>query len=278
MFLAVPRGKYSVNFYEKMVRFHGSTFNFNIEYKHVVRCFLLPLPNEMLCLVLQLGKPVLLGKTANHFVLLQFKKEVRVEVKTRIKPENVKVNPALKEVKEDYEGEIHEVFPELIHGFVGVNILLPGPEIRTKEGHNCIKCNLKTHSGWLYFIRKSMLFVQKPTIYIRFEEITQIEFQRLNVTINKLFDMKVLLAKTDKKVAPPTFVGIEREHLEQLIEYFNANGVKVINKTEEKRVPYSKQDIDMDEESDDGSFQADPNEEDDDDSESFEGESKSKSK
>ena len=57
-----------------MIRFHGSTFNFNVEYKHIVRSFLLPLPNEMICLVLQLGKPVLLSQTANHFILLQFKK------------------------------------------------------------------------------------------------------------------------------------------------------------------------------------------------------------
>lgn len=115
-------------------------------------------------------------------------------------------------------------------------------DIKTREGHSCIKCNLKTHSGWLFFVRKSLLFVEKPTLYIRFEEIGQIEFQRLNVTVNKLFDMRVTLSKGDKKVAPPTFVGIEREHLEQLSEYFKAGGVKVINKTEEKRA-ILKQDI-----------------------------------
>lgn len=109
--LAVPRGKYSVNFFDKMMRYHGSTFNFNIEYRHYVRAFLLPLPNDMLCLVLQLGKPVLLGKTANHFILLKFKKEVKAEVKTKVKPEHVKANPALAAVKDSYEGEMHEVFP-----------------------------------------------------------------------------------------------------------------------------------------------------------------------
>lgn len=189
-----------------------------------------------------MSKPVQLGQTTHHFIVLQFKKEIEVEIKTRVKPQHEENNPALKNVKAEYQGELHEVFPEVVNGFVGINMLLPSTDIKIKEGPPCLKCNFKTHPGWIYFVKKSFLFVLKPTLYIRFEEVAQVEFQRVNSTVNKLFDMTVVLSKVDKK-HHPTFVGIDRGHLEPLLEYLKDNGLKVINRTEEKRIQFTKQDI-----------------------------------
>jgi structure-specific recognition protein 1 len=41
----VPRGKYTIDFYQKNLRFHGPTFNYNIDYKNIQRGFILPLSN-----------------------------------------------------------------------------------------------------------------------------------------------------------------------------------------------------------------------------------------
>lgn len=43
--LAVPRGKYTIDFYPKNFRFHGLTYNFAIDYKNITKGFLLPMEN-----------------------------------------------------------------------------------------------------------------------------------------------------------------------------------------------------------------------------------------
>ena len=43
--LAVPRGKYTVDFCQKSIRFHGMTFNYNVDYKNITKGFILPMTN-----------------------------------------------------------------------------------------------------------------------------------------------------------------------------------------------------------------------------------------
>lgn len=43
--LAVPRGKYTIDFYPKNLRFHGQTYNFIFDYKNIMKGFLLPMEN-----------------------------------------------------------------------------------------------------------------------------------------------------------------------------------------------------------------------------------------
>lgn len=45
--LQVPRGKYTVDIYEQFIKFHGSTFNYKIESKHIEKAFLLPKPDDV---------------------------------------------------------------------------------------------------------------------------------------------------------------------------------------------------------------------------------------
>lgn len=45
--LQVPRGRYTVDIYENFMKFHGSTFNYKIENKHIEKAFLLPKPDDV---------------------------------------------------------------------------------------------------------------------------------------------------------------------------------------------------------------------------------------
>jgi structure-specific recognition protein 1 len=86
--LAVPRGKYTIDFYQKNLRFHGQTYNFLIEYKNIMKGFLLPMENEsQVSMILQLHKdrPVYQGQTVYRYIVIQVKKDVDVDIKTRIK-------------------------------------------------------------------------------------------------------------------------------------------------------------------------------------------------
>ncbi len=46
--MIVPRGKHTLDIYKNSVRFHGSSYNYHVDYKNITRGFLLPLPDEVI--------------------------------------------------------------------------------------------------------------------------------------------------------------------------------------------------------------------------------------
>ena len=97
--LAVPRGKYTIDFYPKNLRFHGLTFNYIVEYKNITRGFILPMTNEsQVSVVLQLNKPIYQGQTIYRYIVIQIKKEIMVEIKTKVSPEALEKSQRLKEL------------------------------------------------------------------------------------------------------------------------------------------------------------------------------------
>lgn len=75
--LAVPRGKYTIDFSPKTLRFHGQTFNYNVDHKNITKGFILPMVNEsQISIVLQLDKdkPIYQGQTVYRYIVVQIKK------------------------------------------------------------------------------------------------------------------------------------------------------------------------------------------------------------
>lgn len=88
--LAVPRGKYTIDFYKKNFRMHGASYSYNVDYKHINKGFILPMTNEaQVAIVLQLhkDKPLYQGLTIYHYIVVQVKKDLEVEIKTKIHPD-----------------------------------------------------------------------------------------------------------------------------------------------------------------------------------------------
>lgn len=121
-----------------------------------------------------------------------------MELKPKLNPEIVEKSPVLKELKAEYSGPLFQVFIDLIHTCAEVSMVTPGNHFKSKAGGQpCIKCNVKAQGGWLYLLKQSLIFIPKPVLYFRCEDISFVEFNRLGA-INKQFDMKITL-KEDKK-------------------------------------------------------------------------------
>lgn len=115
---------------------------------------------------------------------------------------------------------------EIIKVTSSVNFIAPDlNDYKSKNGQSCVKCGVKAQTGWLYFLKKSLIFIPKPVFYFKVEQIRKVEFSRLGAN-NKQFDMKVTLSDDDKK-KEVEFMNIERNELELLIEYFKSKNVKV---------------------------------------------------
>lgn len=263
--LAVPRGKYTIDFYHKSIRFHGMTFNYNVEYRNITKGFILPMTNEsQVSIVLQLNKdrPIYQGQTVYRYIVLQIKKDTLVDIKTKANPELTASYPHLAHLQNEYSGPQFQVFVDVLHAVGNINLIQPGAHFKSSQGQPCIKANLKAQPGWLYLLKQSLIFIPKPVLYFRVEDVMAVDFHRINPN-GKQFDMKVSIKEEKKEVE---FLGIEKPELDALVEYFKARQVKVIMEQKEtsKVIPAA----DDDDESEDEDFEAE--EESDSDSDSAE--------
>ena len=72
--LAVPRGKYSFDFFANIARCHGKTFSFSFKYSDISKAFILPNENDsIISLVLKFrgDRPVCQGQTIYNAIIIQ---------------------------------------------------------------------------------------------------------------------------------------------------------------------------------------------------------------
>ncbi len=177
------------------------TFNYTIEYKNITRGFILPMTNEsQVSIVLQLNKdkPIYQGQTVYRYIVIQIKKDIEVDLKTKVSPDALDGNPKLSELKAEYSGPQFQVLVELMNATAGINLIQPGNHFKSKAGQPCVKANVKAQAGWLYMLKNSLIFIPKPILYFRIDDIQAVEFHRINAS-NKQFDLKLSL-REEKKV------------------------------------------------------------------------------
>lgn len=62
--MLIPRGHYTITFYEDFLRLHGSTHDTKTGYKYITRCFLLDLPGYThKAFVVALSRGIRIGQT-----------------------------------------------------------------------------------------------------------------------------------------------------------------------------------------------------------------------
>ena len=140
--------------------------------------FLLPMENEsQISIILQLHKdrPVYQGQTVYRYILIQVKKDIIVETKTRVKDKDKEKYAHLAQLKEEYSGPLFQVFMDIIRGTAQITLIAPdSKDYKSKGGQACVKCGVKAQTGWLYFLKKSLIFIPKPVVYFKAEEIKKV--------------------------------------------------------------------------------------------------------
>jgi len=51
--------------------------------------------------------------------------------------------------------------------------------------HSGVKCSVKASEGFLFFLTKSLIFVPKPVIYMKLDDVRAVEFHRVNFFLLK---------------------------------------------------------------------------------------------
>ncbi|KAJ2949235.1 hypothetical protein O0L34_g6185 [Tuta absoluta] len=219
-----PRGRYDIKVFQTFFQLHGKTFDYKIPMSTVLRLFLLPHKDmRQMFFVVSLDPPIKQGQTRYHYLVLLFNNEEETSIELPFTEE---------ELKEKYEGKIskelsgptYEVLAKIMKVIINRRVTGPGDFL----GHHktpAIACSYKAAAGYLYPLEKGFIYVHKPPVHIRFEEIASVNFARGGASSTKSFDFEIEL----KQGSVHTFSSIEKGEYDKLFDYITSKKLHVKN-------------------------------------------------
>ncbi|VVC97516.1 FACT complex subunit Ssrp1 [Leptidea sinapis] len=219
-----PRGRYDIKVFQTFFQLHGKTFDYKIPMSTVLRLFLLPHKDtRQMFFVVSLDPPIKQGQTRYHYLVLLFGIEEETSLELPFTEE---------ELKEKYEGKItkelsgptYEVLAKIMKVIINRRVTGPGDFL----GHHktpAIACSYKAAAGYLYPLEKGFIYVHKPPVHIRFEEMASVNFARGGASSTKSFDFEIEL----KSGTVHTFSSIEKGEYDKLFNYITSKKLHVKN-------------------------------------------------
>lgn len=218
-----PRGRYDIKVFQTFFQLHGKTFDYKIPLSTVLRLFLLPhKDNRQMFFVVSLDPPIKQGQTRYHFLVLLFGMEEETSIELPFTEAELKEKYDDKLSKE-LTGPVYEVLGKIMK--VIINRKLTGPG--TFLGHSgtpAVGCSYKAAAGYLYPLERGFIYVHKPPMHIRFEEIACVNFARGGGS-TKSFDFEIEL----KSGTQNTFSSIEKEEYGKLYDFIVSKKITVKN-------------------------------------------------
>ncbi|KAL6479878.1 hypothetical protein MHYP_G00109110 [Metynnis hypsauchen] len=219
-----PRGRYDIRIYPTFLHLHGKTFDYKIPYTTVLRLFLLPHKDQrQMFFVISLDPPIKQGQTRYHFLILLFSKDEDISLTLNMSEEEVERRFEGK-LNKNMSGSLYEMVSRVMKSLVNRKITVPG-NFQGHSGAQCITCSYKASSGLLYPLERGFIYVHKPPVHLRFEEISCVNFAR-GTTTTRSFDFEI----ETKQGSQYTFSSIEREEYGKLFDFVNAKKLSIKNR------------------------------------------------
>lgn len=140
-------------------------------------------------------------------------------------------------MQKEYGGSIgeddmlHEVLAKMLRMVAGIDrIIIPGDfKSGVDDKSQAISCSVKVSEGFLYPLKTSLIFIQKPIMYIKHKEIKYVEFSRIGHTTGgtgRSFDFSIVKIDSESNV-DSTFKNVDKNELKVMIKYFKDAGIKM---------------------------------------------------
>lgn len=217
---------------EHFFRMRGQKYDYKIKYDDISRLFLLPKPDEVhMAFVIALDKPIRQGQQRYQHLVLQTSKD----------PDEVRVNLDEETIKKDYGDDLQPVMRGSLSNLVAKTfkviakkkVFIPG-KFSNANQQSCVKCALRANEGLLYPLEKQFVFIHKPPILIRFNEVESVEFQRYagGQGSTRNFDLCVSLKASASMGNNPqeyVFSGIDRSDYAGLYNFLSGKNISIKN-------------------------------------------------
>ncbi|XP_046830309.1 FACT complex subunit Ssrp1 [Vespa velutina] len=237
-----PRGRYDIKIFQSFFQLHGKTFDYKIPMSTVLRLFLLPhKDNRQMYFVVSLDPPIKQGQTRYHYLVLLFNQEEETSIELPFSEKELKEKYEEKLTKE-LSGPTYEVLGKVMKVIINRKLTGPG-HFLGHSGTPAIGCSFKAAAGYLYPLERGFIYVHKPPIHIRFEEITSVNFARGGGS-TRSFDFEIEL----NTGVVHTFSSIEKEEYGKLFDFITSKKLRVKNRGKSDKLNYDNDFGDSDQE------------------------------
>ncbi|XP_042858739.1 FACT complex subunit Ssrp1-like isoform X2 [Penaeus japonicus] len=173
--------------------------------------------------VVSLDPPIKQGQTRYPYLILLFSGDDSDTIELPLTEE---------ELQEKYEGRMEkemtgpqfELISKIFKGLCNRKIVTPGNFVG-HSGTPAIGCSYKAAAGYLYPLERGLIYVHKPPVHIRFDEIISVNFARSGST-TRSFDFEVEV----KNGVINTFSSIEKGEYNRLFDYVNQKKLRIKNR------------------------------------------------
>ncbi|KAN0023828.1 hypothetical protein ACTFIV_008215 [Dictyostelium citrinum] len=223
-----PRGRIDIEMYPTFLKLHGKTHDYKVPYESISRLFQFFRPDQKhIFFIISLDPPIRQGQTKYAHLVIQFQAEENIHLELNLTDElQQKFKDQLSPIM---NGNANALICKILKALTGKKITIPG-NFQSDSGANSIKCSLKANEGYLYPLERCFFFVHKPPTYIKFEDISNIEFSRYGAPSvrggsNRTFDLSINL----KNSTSIQFVNIQREEYPSLFNFLKEKKLSILN-------------------------------------------------
>eukprot|EP00920_Eleutheroschizon_duboscqi_P003968 GHVT01009267.1.p1 GENE.GHVT01009267.1~~GHVT01009267.1.p1 ORF type:complete len:547 (-),score=62.90 GHVT01009267.1:888-2528(-) len=231
-----PRGRYEIDVSRKAFKMHGKSYDYTIQYSNIARMFLVERPNSPhMHFVVSLEQPLRQGQTSYPYIVFQFEKDEQDEVDVNINDDEVgklstQVGQTKVEIDKHMEGNLYEILVGLFQVMKGARAIV-SDGFQNFNGDSAITATHRASSGHLYPLKKGFLYLIKPVMFVKYDEIVSAEFSRIGASsTNRYFSFSVSI----RGGLSYEFTSIDRNEHKALVEWMNSKGIRIKNpQTEE---------------------------------------------
>jgi len=255
-----PRGSYDMELFPQFLTLHGTSFDFRIQYNQIVKLTALDKPNSYTDVptpamgssdsgsrqsvseyyfVISLDPQLRQGKQTYAHLVLVVDNQKKITLQANLTPEVSEKWPSL---KSEMESTVFGHIGTLLCTVTKRSLTTTG-SFRTSQGSRFIKCASRSNDGSLYLLEAAMMFVPRPPVLIRYEDIKQIELDRISA-MDRTFDFTVILRSNNAK---HHFTSIPRRDYDDFSGFLLKKDIKLVRKNDDTGVSNTRINDDDDE-------------------------------
>lgn len=230
-----PRGKYSIQMTSTYMSLQGAQYFYKIKYDDINSLFLLPKPDggNRHSLVISLEKPIRQGSN----------KYQNLVIETHNMETTIALNLTEEECQTQYDGQLSteltmplcNIMAKMMKVLSQSPVFVPKTFTSTRGVHG-LRCALKANDGILYPLAKAFIYIHKPTVILKFEDVEAVEFLRAESSLgNRQFDLKVTTkstAVTGDTSREYTFTSLDKAEYGLLYDFLASKNLPITSEKE----------------------------------------------
>lgn len=251
-----PRGRFTVEFYEKFALFQGASQDYRVFYKEIEKLIYVAASSETMYLVISKGistssntssgsgggSSMVNSSKAQDFVLSLENRLDEVELNKVILDQTWQEKPKIASCEKTQAELLSNLFADL----TGRNLALSDESYKSSEAKTFARCTCKgrgNEPGSLYPLKAGIIFLHKPVIYIRYQDISYVRFSEISgmssgrANINSTFELTFVMKSRDED----HFTGIYLSELDGFYNLFYTK--KIVMRNADDVIIKSKLDI-----------------------------------